>query len=245
VSEYHVQELIPAYALDCLEEDERQIVWEHLKSCKQCAAELEDYRQVVEEFPLAVALSSPPHGLKSRLMEQVREDNISSEIAKPDEPSFLNKLIAMFSSLTPVWGAVGLAIILLLGVGYLVQLQRNTQLQNALNEPFRTIKMRGTENSPSAIGLIVISDDGEHGTIVVDQMEILDESREYQLWLIKDGERVSGGVFSVGEDGYGAKWVSAPEPLASYEAFGVTIEPAGGSPGPTGDRVLAGSLSNQ
>ena len=60
--------------------------------------------------------------------------------------------------------------------------------------------------------------------------------------IIRDGQRASGGVFAVNDEGYGVLEVSSPDPLASYSAFGVTIEPEGGSPGPTGDKVLDGGL---
>ncbi|RJQ80137.1 MAG: anti-sigma factor [Desulfobacteraceae bacterium] len=32
----------------------------------------------------------------------------------------------------------------------------------------------------------------------------------------------------------------SPRPLNSYRTFGITIEPRGGSPGPTGSKVLGG-----
>ena len=56
------------------------------------------------------------------------------------------------------------------------------------------------------------------------------------------GQRTSGGVFSVYDEGYGVLKIDAPEPLISYQNVGITIEPAGGSPGPTGERVLGGDL---
>jgi anti-sigma-K factor RskA len=90
--------------------------------------------------------------------------------------------------------------------------------------------------------MLVISRDGEHGTLVVDKLPPLDEHQQYQLWLIDDGTRTSGGVFSVKEDGYASLWVGAPKALGSYKRFGITIEPEGGSPEPTGIRVLAGDL---
>jgi anti-sigma-K factor RskA len=88
----------------------------------------------------------------------------------------------------------------------------------------------------------VVSLDGEHGTLVVDGLAALGEEQQYQLWLIQDGQRTSGGVFSVSEEGYGSLWISSPEPLSSYSTFGITIEPAGGSPGPSGDKVLGNAL---
>jgi anti-sigma-K factor RskA len=106
----------------------------------------------------------------------------------------------------------------------------------------RVITLTGTASVPGASGLIVASMDGLHGTLVVDNLPVLDKNHAYQLWLIKDGQRTSGGVFSVGPDGYGALWVTAPKPLLDYPNFGVTIEPAGGSPGPTGEKVLGGGL---
>jgi len=102
--------------------------------------------------------------------------------------------------------------------------------------------LTGTEAAPGATGTIVISMAGESGTLVVDGLPSLDEAHQYQLWLIRDGQRTSGGVFSVNPEGYGSLWISFPANLTSYDAFGITIEPAGGSPGPTGDKVMVGIL---
>ena len=106
----------------------------------------------------------------------------------------------------------------------------------------RIVMLTGTEAAPGVTGTIVITTAGESGTLVVDGLPSLDEARQYQLWLIRDGQRTSGGVFSVNPEGYGLLWISSPANLTSYGAFGITIEPAGGSPGPTGDKVLGGIL---
>ncbi len=109
-------------------------------------------------------------------------------------------------------------------------------------ESMQVVAMAGTEVAPDAEGTLVISGDGEYGTLVVDGLPALDQAHQYQLWLIRDGQRTSGGVFSVNEEGYGALLISSEAPLSSYPSFGITVEPAGGSPGPTGDKVLGGSL---
>jgi anti-sigma-K factor RskA len=102
----------------------------------------------------------------------------------------------------------------------------------------QVVAMLGTEVAPAATGMLVISEDGEYGTLVVDGLPALDPAHQYQLWLIRDGQRTSGGLFSVNPEGYGSLWVSSPEPLSSYPAFGITVEPVGGSTGPTGEKVL-------
>ena len=143
----------------------------------------------------------------------------------------------------PVWGAVCLLLIILLTISTVVLWQRVNRLSQA--EPataLQTVNLTGTQMAPYANGLIVISLDGQHGTLVVDRLPALDDDHQYQLWLIENSHRDSGAVFSVSQTGYGSVWVSSPKPLAYYSNFGISVEPAGGSPSPTGNKVLGGSI---
>lgn len=139
----------------------------------------------------------------------------------------------------PVWGAVSLVLVLLLVVSNLFLWQRVNILSSAQRE-MATVAFKGTEATPQAVGMLVMSEDGDYGVLVVDGLPLLPEYQQYQLWLIENGERTSGGVFSVNDEGYGTIVVTAQRPLTNYPAFGITIEPAGGSPGPTGIKVLGG-----
>jgi len=49
-------------------------------------------------------------------------------------------------------------------------------------------------------------------------------------------------VFSTDEKSYGGTRIRAPRSLLDYSAVGITIEPTGGSPQPTGNQVLGGPL---
>ena len=63
----------------------------------------------------------------------------------------------------------------------------------------------------------------------------LAEDRVYQLWLVRpDGNRDTGALFRSSGD----ILVTAPQAFSSYVRFGVTVEPAGGSPSPTGPGAL-------
>ncbi len=66
----------------------------------------------------------------------------------------------------------------------------------------------------------------------------LADGRVYQLWSIVKGVPVSGGVFALDESGQAQ--VLADAPPGPVDAFAVTLEPAGGVPAPTGDKVLLG-----
>jgi anti-sigma-K factor RskA len=109
-------------------------------------------------------------------------------------------------------------------------------------ETYKLVSLSATENAPGAQGLIYVSHDGQFGTLIVEDLPSLGADSQYQLWLIREGKRTDGGVFSVGSDGYAAMVVRSPDPLGSYQAFGITVEPHGGSVGPTGNKVLGGTL---
>ncbi len=65
----------------------------------------------------------------------------------------------------------------------------------------------------------------------------------YQFWLIDpSGDRTSGGTFSVDAQGRGWVLIRSPKPLNNFQSVGVTIEPEGGSPAPTGAKMMGTSL---
>jgi anti-sigma-K factor RskA len=237
----HVTELLPGYALGCLDEADAILVTEHLAVCSACRAEAVAYQAVVDDMALAAPPAEPPLDLKRRLMDRARPSR-PVEFAQP-QTSWWGRLTRLMQRGAPVWGVASLALIVALVIGNLwLWRQLNRPEANARPGVLQTIPLAGTETAPQATGLIVISADGEHGTLVADGLATLGQDQQYQLWLIKDGERTSGGVFSVNQEGYGSLWVESPQPLSSYSAFGITIEPAGGSPGPTGNKVLGSTL---
>jgi hypothetical protein len=63
--------------------------------------------------------------------------------------------------------------------------------------------------------------------------------RNYQLWLIQDGQPISAGVFEVDADGRARLASAARAPDAGDLAVAVTLEPVGGVPAPSGPVVLA------
>ncbi len=241
-SDEHVLELLPGYALDCLDEDETIFVSEHLAVCADCRAELLAYQATVNQLALTGPDTTPPPGLKDRLMDRIQSAQ-STPLSQP-RPLWWQLPGIFMRRATPVWGVASLVLILALVIGNLWLWQRLNQIEagQAPAEIMQTVALNGTDVVPDASGLLVISLDGQHGTLVVERLPTLDKTQQYQLWLIKDGQRDSGAVFSVNQDGYGSVWISSPKPFSDYSAFGITIEPAGGSPGPTGDKVLGGSL---
>ena len=241
-NETHVFDLLPAYAIGGLDSDEARQVEEHLLSCLICRNESSSFQMVAEELTLTVPDAAPSPALKDRLMQRVQPVNSAHQ--QGQERVFKPALVRPFWEwLMPAWGLVSLFLILGLAASSLFLWQRLSQLEFAAPGGMRAVPLNATDAAPQATGFVLISADGEDGALVVDGLPPLEESQEYQLWLIRDGQRTSGAVFSTDEKSYGGTRIRAPRPLTDYSALGVTIEPAGGSPAPTGQQVLAGTLS--
>lgn len=243
----HILELLPAYALGSLDADEAVIVSQHLPGCETCRAELTSFEAVVDVMPLAASDAEPSPALKKRLMDRTTTmPSTETAATVPQTPlgserSGWQQISEVLQNLLtgPQWRPVALLLFIALVVS-------NAVLWWQLNEPspnaWRRISLTGSEVAPDATGIIYISADGQKGTLIVDNLPQLNPEQQYQLWLIEDGQRTSGGVFSVDADGYRGIEIESPQPLRDFDAFGITIEPAGGSPGPTGERVLGSNL---
>jgi anti-sigma-K factor RskA len=236
-SELHVTELLPAYALGCLDEVEALRVSEHTARCAACRAELQPYLTVADQLALATPDALPPARVKQQLMRRIERPTA----ARSTEPgaSWWQQLAGLFLRSAPAWALASLILIVALAAGniWLWQQVNRTGGANAAGL-IRVVAMIPTDAAPQATGKLLISMDGEYGTLVVDGLPPLDAGHQYQLWLIRDGQPTSGGVLTVNAHGYGVLEISAPEPLAHYRSFGITVEPAGGSTVPTGEKVL-------
>jgi anti-sigma-K factor RskA len=72
----------------------------------------------------------------------------------------------------------------------------------------------------------------------------LPASRVFQLWIVTARAPVSAGLLAPDSAGVVATTLPAPPISEPPVAFAVTIEPAGGVPAPTGDKVLVGVVGN-
>ena len=233
----HVIELLPAYVLDALTDEETGQVAQHLAGCKTCQEELSRLQLVADDLPLALVQTAPPPRVKQSLMKAVHSRQLRA--APLTEPTIWQKWGAFFRTPLP---ALGLVLIVVLAIGNLFLLRQLNQANQQSVTAMRVIALANTQNSAGALGTLVIDQQGDYGTLVVDKLAGLDSSQQYQIWLLKDGQRTSGGLFSVNPDGYASLEIMAPLPLAQYDSVGITIEPVGGSPAPTGAKVLGGAI---
>lgn len=78
--------------------------------------------------------------------------------------------------------------------------------------------------------------------VYVRAFPVLPPDKAYQIWLNKDGQRISPGLFTVENGGMGIFVFPIEQSLDHYDTIGITPEPAGGSPGPTAPPVVRGPV---
>jgi anti-sigma-K factor RskA len=237
--EAHVLDLLPAYALNSLETEEVRLVEEHLSTCLICRDEAKAFQATADQWSFAAPAAMPSPDLKDRLMQRVQP-------TRPQPfPSVQTSWRSWLERLLPAWSLASLFLIFALAGFNLLLWQRFNQLETVTSPGrMRAVALTAAEPNSPATGFVLISADGDSGALVVDGLPQLDENHQYQLWLIRDGQRTSGAVFSTDEKTYGGTRIRAPRSLLDYSSVGITIEPTGGSPQPTGARVLGGPLFN-
>ncbi len=105
-----------------------------------------------------------------------------------------------------------------------------------------TYNMTPAQPESAAFATVGWFDGGGIGILQARDFPPLSPDMTYQLWLIKDGQRTSGGLFTVSDTGSGTLIFSPPDTLDAFDGMGITPEPAGGSAGPTAPPVVTGSL---
>ena len=240
-NETHVLELLPAYAISSLDSDEARLVEEHLRSCWICRDESHTLQMAVDELSFAASLTDPSPDLRDRLMQRLQGAR-AARLKEQDRTPPPQPARSFWERLLPAWGLVSLFLILGLAAASFLLWQRVNNLEFTTALGMRAVPLSAMGAAPGATGFVLISADGDDGALVVDGLPPLDETQEYQLWLIRDGQRTSGAVFSTDERSYAGTRIRAPRSLLDYSAVDITIEPAGGSSQPTGAPVLGGSL---
>jgi anti-sigma-K factor RskA len=250
MTEEHVFDLLPAYALQILDEEDLIKVASHLSHCTICSQELESYKAAVNALALNVPIQTPAPDLKSKILRRVQAEasytpafdrNHNPTPASKMRPNWTERIFLGQAGL--VFAVFAVFVILFLGINNYLLWQRVDDLEARVpGNNVQIVRLDGTGSAPQTVGYVIVFKNNRYGSLTVENAPVLNEDQQYQIWLMKNGERISGGVFSVNDSGYGVLQVYSKEPLEVYDSFGITIEPVGGSPAPTGEKILGGGL---
>lgn len=242
-----IRDLIPAYAIGATDPEETARVESHLRECSECRALLEEYQRLADEILYTVPLVAAPPSLEERLMAQVQEVRpVPVQRASP-ETGGKSHARFLFPRLR-AWATVAAVILLLLSNAFWMARTQKIEQEFSAQATALAFLVDAPEVPltgdavTDARGVLVLRPDTNVAILHLDHLPPLPEGKAYQVWLIRNGQRDSAAVFRPSETKEITLVIRAPRPLGEYEALGITIEPAGGSPGPTGPRVIKGEL---
>jgi anti-sigma factor RsiW len=252
------EELLPAYALDIIDDADRARIESHLRECANCTREVAEYRSVTESLAFVAPQVEPPASLKNRVLKATTQS-----VLPHTSPSFAANLSAFLANVfrAPAFSAMTMVLVIGLAIWNFAlqtqiaqQMTANQQLQSDVSRTRAIVSMvaysqneprvmQATDVAPQAIGRLVVAPELNALALIVYDMPKLEASKVYQIWLIDPaGDRTSGGTFTVDASGRAWVLVRAPKPLTSYQGIGVTVEPEGGSPKPTTPKVMGTTL---
>ena len=239
-----LKDALSALALGALDSAERIEVEAHVRGCAECQAELQALLKVADGIGLEAPPVTPPEGLRSKVLARVTAQPQMRRVPLPDVRSSAVPPKPAGSWMMPL----ALAASLVLAAAALLYAFR---LQTEVEELKKTARilqsadlvranMKGQASASNATGLALWSK--ANGMIFsATQLPALPAGRVYQLWTITGTTATSAGLLT--PDASGAVRLELPVPANATkpDAFGLTIEPAGGSPAPTLPIVLLGS----
>jgi anti-sigma-K factor RskA len=250
-----IAELTSAYHLGALEPDEAAEIEKHLDLCPPCRQLADGDRAVTDALALAVPQHTPPPRLRAGLMAAVRGE-------RPPRRAWAWQRLFPSPLAAALGAAAAASLALLVTLGWALGLEARLGAATApAGAPAAVVvspdypgptdwtiaraqmhRLVGSGSAPEARGWIYVDPAVDQALLVAYKLPPLAPGRAYQLWLIQNGRRYSGGLFEVDAEGYGWLKVHAPQPIGSFDRVGITVEPRTGSADPTGTRVLAGAL---
>jgi hypothetical protein len=235
-----VHSIAGPYALDALDDGERDRFERHLRGCASCQDEVRGFTAVAAALAEA-ATGVPPAGLRDQVLAAVSVTRqLSSEVTvrragrggRKTRPTPRSQWLPRLSLAA---GAVGLAASAVLG-GVTVAARNGQSAAQAQAQAIAAVlsapdaRLMSAPTSVGGSATVVAS--VRQGTMVFTSsgLRSLPESRVYQLWFIGRTIRPAGLVpAAIG----GRTAPVLASGLAAGDKIGVTIEPAGGSSAPT------------
>jgi anti-sigma-K factor RskA len=223
--------LAAAYAVDALDPDERVRFEAHLVDCDMCRQEVAEFTATAATLADAVAVAPPP-AVRGDVLRRIGETRQAApHLSGRDE------LAARRARRVP-WRATlaAAAVLALVAVGAVLVAGR--------------AQTDRVDDVIAAADAVVTRLDGDPGSIRVvwsatrDQVAVFGNGlpdpgrdRVYELWAITGGVPTPAGLFV--PEGSTVRTVIDVDAVdqVDVEAWGVTIEPAGGSPAPTGEII--------
>ncbi|WP_239585891.1 anti-sigma factor [Bacillus mesophilus] len=229
---------------------------QHLSLCNSCQEELQELQALTEDLPFLSDPIEPPVEMKKRVLDHVFSQETTTQaptekFGASDEPKNTEPLLSVPKQkknwLTPLLAAS--LLFSLLGNGYALLNQKESIQQptamDGLNLVNKALQLNPTDPATTAkvTAAMIQQDDGVALVIQGEQLQQLEGTEAYQVWLIEGDKKYRAGTFIPNELGEGA--VAFPinyQGDHNWEMIAITLEPTPSSEQPLGDIVFSSEL---
>jgi len=214
-------DLLAAYALDALDDDERERFELHLADCEECTEQLAMLREPVAALAYAAEGPVPPAELRDRIIEGARAEPRAAVIKLPRRNWALGTIAAVAAAAACL--AIGLGI-------WANSLSNSLNRERGNTSALKDLLENGTAKPlVGANGRLIVNRSGK-AAILVCGLADAPSSKTYQAWVITGNAPKPAGLF---QGGSGCRTVFLTQPVPNKATVAATLERAGGATSPT------------
>jgi anti-sigma-K factor RskA len=221
-------DLVAAYALDALDDEERVDFERHLADCAVCKAQLAELEEASTALAYAESVEPPP-ALRERILEAARAEN--GKVGSVPRRRWLFPATV---------AAAAAAAVVAIGVGlWANSLSRDLDRERSANAGYaRALQLLGggaeVTQLADAEGGLLVAPDGE-AALVVCGLQPAPKDKTYEAWVIEGETPRPAGLFP---GGGGCPPVLLERDVPKGAQVAVTLEPKGGVDQPTGPLLV-------
>lgn len=238
-------------------EPDRSWMTRHLKECAECQIKLNEVRMILQEFPQGMSSMQPPKLLREKTLAAAFAARSPAEAptrwaaGKRQGKSFsFTGLQGRLRSIS-LWrwfAASTVALLVVSGtLSAIITLDHRqlTELQAQLaHRKVASYELQPTSLERQAVGRAIVEQNGGelHVYVLISQTRPTEGNQVYHIWLWRNGNRISAGMFQVDGSGQAVFQGSLTGVWDGLNGIGITLEPNAGTTAPVGPKVFGAKL---
>ncbi len=245
---YIASGVIEAYVMGTASHDEAAILECVMKNNAEVKTAVLEMQQTLELYATAGAVQ-PPADMRAEIKKKLsfsRSETMSTNERIVQNEEMKGNVLKQHNTVN--WYSIAAALLLLVSVALGYQLlsvndktkvisEQNNNLtakiseleqMNSVLQNSRKIQLNGVEKHPDMLAE-VYWDDQNQVHLQPKRLPAAPAGKQYQLWAIVDGKPVDLGIYDDGKE----EKMQTMKPVASAQAFAITLEKEGGNPTPT------------
>jgi anti-sigma factor RsiW len=225
-----IHELTVAYALDALDERERDAYEGHLAGCERCRDELGSFGETAGALAYGVLAPAPPNALRTRILDAARAERSNVVPLRSRRAFHAVAAVAAVAACT----AIGLGV---WASTLHSRLGKRSAADAEVRAALAVLADQQAERHPlDGRGSIVVAPTGE-AALVTRRLPAAPAGKTYEAWVIENGRPKPAGLLRGGHE-IDVIRLEQAVPDGAYVAL--TLEPARGSTTPTGPVLVRG-----